>query len=48
MAGNVAEWVQDVYRPIIDNEANDFIYRKPVYQKIKLVPMVVEIVTAAI
>jgi hypothetical protein len=24
MAGNVAEWVQNVYRPIIDNEANDF------------------------
>jgi gliding motility-associated lipoprotein GldJ len=26
MAGNVAEWVMDVYRPIIDNEANDFNY----------------------
>lgn len=26
MAGNVAEWVQDVYRPLIDNEANDFNY----------------------
>jgi len=26
MGGNVAEWVQDVYRPIIDNEANDFNY----------------------
>jgi gliding motility-associated lipoprotein GldJ len=26
MAGNVAEWVLDVYRPIIDNEANDFNY----------------------
>ena len=26
MAGNVAEWVQDVYRPIIDDEANDFNY----------------------
>ena len=26
MAGNVSEWVQDVYRPIIDNEANDFNY----------------------
>ena len=24
MSGNVAEWVADVYRPIIDNEANDF------------------------
>tara|TARA_B100000795_G_scaffold45041_1_gene29572 strand:- start:1280 stop:2965 length:1686 start_codon:yes stop_codon:yes gene_type:complete len=26
MAGNVAEWVADVYRPNIDNEANDFNY----------------------
>jgi gliding motility-associated lipoprotein GldJ len=26
MAGNVAEWVMDVYRPIIDNESNDFNY----------------------
>ncbi|MBC5839071.1 gliding motility lipoprotein GldJ [Flavobacterium muglaense] len=26
MAGNVAEWVADVYRPMIDNEANDFNY----------------------
>lgn len=26
MAGNVAEWVADVYRPIIDNNANDFNY----------------------
>ena len=26
MAGNVAEWVADVYRPIIDTEANDFSY----------------------
>ena len=24
MSGNVSEWVADVYRPIIDNEANDF------------------------
>jgi formylglycine-generating enzyme required for sulfatase activity len=32
MAGNVAEWVADVYRPIIDNESNDFNYfRKPIY-----------------
>ena len=36
MAGNVAEWVADVYRPIIDEEANDFnyyrgnVYRNPV------------------
>ncbi len=34
MAGNVAEWVADVYRPIIDNEANDFNYfRGNVYYK---------------
>jgi gliding motility-associated lipoprotein GldJ len=26
MSGNVAEWVSDVYRPIVDNEANDFNY----------------------
>ena len=26
MSGNVAEWVADVYRPIIDVEANDFNY----------------------
>jgi gliding motility-associated lipoprotein GldJ len=26
MSGNVAEWVMDVYRPIVDNEANDFNY----------------------
>lgn len=26
MAGNVAEWVYDVYRPIIDTELNDFNY----------------------
>ena len=26
MAGNVAEWVSDVYRPIIDDEYNDFNY----------------------
>ncbi|TDE04454.1 gliding motility lipoprotein GldJ [Flavobacterium hiemivividum] len=26
MAGNVAEWVADVYRPIVDKEANDFNY----------------------
>ena len=32
MAGNVAEWVADVYRPIIDEEANDFnYYRGNVY-----------------
>ena len=26
MAGNVAEWVADVYRPIVDDEFNDFAY----------------------
>lgn len=26
MSGNVAEWVADVYRPIIDTDANDFNY----------------------
>ena len=26
MAGNVAEWVYDIYRPIIDTELNDFNY----------------------
>ncbi|MCH3884633.1 gliding motility lipoprotein GldJ [Tenacibaculum aquimarinum] len=26
MSGNVAEWVADVYRPIVDSEANDFNY----------------------
>ena len=34
MAGNVAEWVADVYRPIVDNEYNDFNYfRGNVYTK---------------
>jgi len=34
MAGNVAEWVQDVYRPIVDDEFNDFNYfRGNVYTK---------------
>ena len=37
MAGNVAEWVADVYRPIVDNEANDFNYfRGNVYYKNKI------------
>lgn len=37
MAGNVAEWVADVYRPIIDNEANDFNYfRGNLYTKNKI------------
>ena len=26
MGGNVAEWVADVYRPIVDDEFNDFNY----------------------
>jgi gliding motility-associated lipoprotein GldJ len=37
MAGNVAEWVQDVYRPMVDDEANDFNYfRGNVYTKNKI------------
>jgi gliding motility-associated lipoprotein GldJ len=37
MAGNVAEWVADVYRPIIDTEANDFNYfRGNVFSKPKI------------
>jgi gliding motility-associated lipoprotein GldJ len=37
MAGNVAEWVADVYRPLIDNEANDFNYfRGNLYAKNKI------------
>ncbi|HLO73851.1 MAG TPA: gliding motility lipoprotein GldJ [Flavobacterium sp.] len=37
MAGNVAEWVQDVYRPLVDDEANDFNYfRGNVYTKNKI------------
>jgi gliding motility-associated lipoprotein GldJ len=37
MAGNVSEWVADVYRPIIDNEANDFNYfRGNLYMKNKI------------
>lgn len=34
MAGNVAEWVADVYRPIIDDQYNDFNYfRGNIYTK---------------
>jgi gliding motility-associated lipoprotein GldJ len=37
MAGNVAEWVADVYRPIVDDEASDFnYYRGNVYTKNKI------------
>ncbi|MGY5352712.1 gliding motility lipoprotein GldJ [Wenyingzhuangia sp. IMCC45533] len=36
MAGNVAEWVADVYRPVINTEANDFnYYRGNVFKKMK-------------
>ncbi|MEE9363172.1 MAG: gliding motility lipoprotein GldJ [Cellulophaga sp.] len=34
MAGNVSEWVADVYRPIVDDEISDFnYYRGNVYMK---------------
>src|SRR5690554_1773238 len=34
MAGNVAEWVADIFRPIIDDDFNDFnYYRGNVYTK---------------
>ncbi len=34
MAGNVAEWVADVYRPLINDDANDFsYYRGNVFEK---------------
>ena len=48
MAGNVAEWVADVYRPIVDDEGNDFNYfRGNVYTKNKLGDVgKVELVTA--
>ena len=48
MAGNVAEWVADVYRPMVDDEANDFnYYRGNVYMKNKIgEDGTVEIVTA--
>ena len=40
MAGNVAEWVSDVYRPIVDDEANDFnYYRGNIYLKMQLEKM---------
>ncbi|TXK73421.1 gliding motility lipoprotein GldJ [Mesonia sp. HuA40] len=48
MAGNVAEWVADVYRPIIDDEYNDFnYYRGNVYTKNAINPDgTVKVVTA--
>jgi gliding motility-associated lipoprotein GldJ len=37
MAGNVAEWVADVYRPMVDDEASDFNYfRGNIYTKNKI------------
>jgi gliding motility-associated lipoprotein GldJ len=37
MGGNVAEWVADVYRPIVDDEYNDFNYfRGNNYQKYQI------------
>jgi len=37
MAGNVAEWVADVYRPMVDDEASDFnYYRGNIYTKNKI------------
>ncbi|MCK5816025.1 MAG: gliding motility lipoprotein GldJ [Flavobacteriaceae bacterium] len=37
MSGNVAEWVNDVYRPIIDTDANDFnYYRGNIFYKQKI------------
>jgi gliding motility-associated lipoprotein GldJ len=37
MSGNVTEWVADVYRPIIDDEANDFnYYRGNIFQKTQI------------
>ena len=48
MAGNVSEWVADVYRPIVDDEYNDFnYYRGNVYTKNKIGPDgMIEIVSA--
>ena len=48
MAGNVSEWVADVYRPVVDDEANDFnYYRGNVYMKNKIgEDGIVEVVTA--
>jgi len=45
MAGNVAEWVADVYRPMIDDEVSDFNYfRGNEYEKNKLVDGKVDII----
>jgi len=38
MGGNVSEWVADVYRPIIDDEFNDFnYYRGNIFQKNEMI-----------
>jgi formylglycine-generating enzyme required for sulfatase activity len=48
MAGNVAEWVQDVYRPIIDNKQMILIISENQYTKNKIgADGKIEIVTAA-
>jgi len=45
MAGNVAEWVADVYRPMVDDEVSDFNYfRGNEYEKNKLVKGKVDII----
>jgi gliding motility-associated lipoprotein GldJ len=46
MAGNVAEWVADVYRPMVDDEVSDFNYfRGNEYEKNKLVNGKVDVIT---
>jgi gliding motility-associated lipoprotein GldJ len=46
MAGNVAEWVADVYRPMVDDEVSDFNYfRGNEFEKNKLVKGKVDVVT---
>ena len=38
MGGNVSEWVADVYRPIVDDEFNDFnYYRGNIFQKNEMI-----------
>lgn len=45
MAGNVAEWVADVYRPMVDDEVSDFNYfRGNEYEKNKLVKGKVDVI----
>ena len=46
MAGNVAEWVADVYRPMVDDEVSDFNYfRGNEFEKNKLVKGKAEVIT---